>query len=75
MSGWKGESLDEVNTMHVTVDLSNSMLLFWEKLSIAQAQNNIYRMAALAGDSTKHTTLAFHSKSTNKLFNEALTAA
>jgi hypothetical protein len=58
-----------------TVDLSNSMLLFWEKLSIAQAQNNIYRMAALAGDTTKHTTLAFLSKSTNKLFNEALTAA
>jgi hypothetical protein len=58
-----------------TVDLSNSMLIFWEKLSIAVAQTNIYRMAALAGDSAKHTTLAYLSKSAYNLFNEALTAA
>jgi hypothetical protein len=65
-----GESQD-----FATVDLSNSMLLFWEKILIAEAQNSIYRMAALAGDSAKHTTLAFLSKSANELFNEALTAA
>jgi hypothetical protein len=58
-----------------TVDLSQPMLAFWEKYLVAQAQMFIYRMAAQAGDDTKHSTLSVLSQSAFALFNEALTAA
>jgi hypothetical protein len=63
-----------------TVDLSQPMLLFWERLMVAQAQNFIYRMASLAPSSgsdaaQKHSTFAVLAKSAHQLYNEALTAA
>lgn len=68
-----------------TVDLSSSMLLFWETMLLAEAQTFIYRMASLAatgttggggGDAGKqHGTLAVLSQSVKKLFAEALTTA
>lgn len=59
-----------------TVDLSPSMLAFWEKYLMAYAQQCIYRMMALADTAnTKHATLAVLSSSAYQLFNEALTAA
>jgi hypothetical protein len=57
-----------------TVDFSKSLLLFWENMCLAQAQNSIYRMAALAPD-TKHSTLASLAQAAYQLFNEALAAA
>lgn len=70
-----------------TVDLSSSMLTFWEKLLLAQAQSFIYRMASLSdsnssnnsssrGDPSKkkHGTLAILSQSAYQLFNDALSA-
>ena len=72
-----------------TVDLSNSMLTFWERQLLAQAQNFVYRMASLAPSTTsanssnddtatmiqKHTTLSVLAQSAHELYNEALTAA
>lgn len=59
-----------------TVDLSQSMLTFWEKYLLAEAQTFVYRMASLATDvDTKHGTLSFLAKSAHLLFNEALSAA
>lgn len=44
----------------MTVDLSKSMLSFWEKLLLAQGQLCIYRMANLGGGTVRqHTTLAY----------------
>jgi hypothetical protein len=62
-----------------TVDLSDGMLQFWEKVLIAHAQDFIYRMASLAPASTdpgqQHNTLAKLAQSTFLLFKQALTAA
>lgn len=60
---------------YATVDLSQAMLLFWEKLLVAQAQLSIYRMAALANNDTQHSTLSFLSQSAYQLFSDALKAA
>ena len=57
-----------------TVDLSNSMLNFWERLLLAQAQSFIYRMASLA-TGANHSTLSVISQSAYDLFNQALSAA
>lgn len=59
-----------------TVDLSQPMLHFWERLFLAQAQSFVHRMASLAANSTaNHQTLAVLSQSAYDLFNQALTAA
>jgi hypothetical protein len=65
-----------------TVDMSDGMLQFWEKVLLAQAQDFIYRMAALAHSTTstsdpgqQHNTLAKLAQSTFHLFKQALTAA
>jgi BRO1-like domain len=59
-----------------TVDLSQSMLTFWEKYLLAEAQTFVYRMASLAADvDSKHGTLSVLAKSAHLLFNEALSAA
>jgi hypothetical protein len=48
------------NEDYMTVDLSKSMLSFWEKLLLAQGQLYIYRMANLGGGTVRqHTTLAY----------------
>jgi len=59
-----------------TVDLSKSMLLFWEKLLLAQGQLCIYRMANLGGGTVRqHTTLAYLVQAAASIYNEALSAA
>jgi hypothetical protein len=58
-----------------TVDLSNAMLSFWEKLLLAQAQMCIYKMANLGGSVRQHTTLAYLIQAAAGLYNEALTLA
>ena len=63
---------------YATVDLSQPLLLFWENLLMAQAQNFIYRMASLAASAdtaAKHNTLSVLAQSAHLLFNEALSAA
>jgi hypothetical protein len=67
----------------LTVDLSPSMLLFWEKLLIAEAQNYIYRMASLSPEEAsdqesigrKHRTMAVLCQSAFELYNDALNAS
>ena len=58
-----------------TVDMSQSMLLFWERYLLAEAQTFVYRMAALAKDDAKHSSLSCLAQSSHKLFSEALSAA
>jgi len=59
-----------------TVDLSKPMLLFWEKLLLAQAQSRIYKMANLGGSAVRnHTTLAYLIQGAAPLYNEALKLA
>lgn len=56
------------------VDLCNSMLVFWEKYLLAEAQLFIYRMASFGNaDNTKHSTLSFLAQSGYELFKSALT--
>jgi BRO1-like domain len=67
----------------MTVDLSPSMLLFWEKLLIAEAQCYIYRMASLAPEDAsdresigrQHRTLAVLCQAAFDLWNDALAAS
>jgi len=59
-----------------TVDLSQPMLIFWEKFLLAHGQNFVYRMMSAGGDNdTKHSTLALLAQSAHLLYNEALKAA
>lgn len=58
-----------------TVDLSAAMLHFWEAYLLAEGQTFVYRMAALAGDNAKHSTLAYLAQSAHALWNTALTKA
>lgn len=63
-----------------TIDLSSAMLVFWEKVLLAEAQTFIYRMASLAAGAAsdpgkQHGTLAILSQSANQLYNAALAAA
>jgi BRO1-like domain len=69
----------------MTVDLSPSMLLFWEKLLIAEAQCYIYRMASLSPEAAEssdresigrqHRTLAVLCQAAFDLWNDALAAS
>jgi BRO1-like domain len=63
-----------------TVDLSTSLLQFWESFLLAEAQGFIYRMASLAepsngGEQQQHSTLAVLSQSVHQLFAVALPLA
>jgi BRO1-like domain len=73
------------NSAFITVDLSSSMLLFWEKLLLAEAQCFIYRMASLSESTDassdtatigrQHRTLAVLCQSSHELYNDALNAS
>lgn len=55
-----------------TVDVSQAMLSFWEKLLLAQGQLSIYRMCNLGDTIRQHTTLAYLIQASAGLYNEAL---
>jgi BRO1-like domain len=56
-----------------TVDLSKSMLQFWQKLLLAQAQVSIYKLANHKDAAVRnHTTLAYLIQGAAPLYNEAL---
>ncbi|CAJ1953468.1 unnamed protein product [Cylindrotheca closterium] len=64
------------NEDYMTVDLSKSLLAFWEKLLLAQGQLCIYRMSNLGGSTVRqHTTLAYLVQAAASIYNEALSAA
>lgn len=58
----------------ITIDLSIGMITFWEKLLIAEAQYNIYRMVSLDNniDNTKHNLLSSLAQTGYELYNDAL---
>eukprot|EP00934_Nitzschia_sp_Nitz4_P002272 Nitzschia sp. Nitz4//scaffold184_size43902//31395//32789//NITZ4_007286-RA/size43902-processed-gene-0.16-mRNA-1//-1//CDS//3329539663//2272//frame0 len=63
-----------------TVDFSNAMLTFWEKIFLAQAQYAVYKMANLPSDNDpnglkRHSTLAYLIQGAAQLYNEALVLA
>lgn len=60
---------------YATVDVSQAMLSFWEKLLLAQGQLTIYKMANLGDTVRQHTTLAYLIQAAAGIYNEALTWA
>ena len=63
------------NTTYTTIDLSKSMLNFWESIIIASGQVCIYKMANLNEDGDpprQHTTLAYLCNGVVQLYNESL---
>ena len=63
------------DTTYSTVDLSKSMLNFWECMCLVQGQVCIYKMANLSDDTSpprQHTTLAYLCNGCVSLYNEGL---
>ena len=63
------------DTTYSTVDLSKSMLNFWECMCLVQGQVCIYKMANLSDDSSpprQHTTLAYLCNGCVSLYNDGL---
>jgi hypothetical protein len=58
-----------------SVDVSQAMLSFWEKLLLAQGQLSIYKIANLGDSVRQHTTLAYLIQAAAAMYNEALTWA